>query len=96
MGASGSEASGASPYPERGMSGLGQEPTTPGGAPFGEWLDRQVRGGRLSRDRSRPAISSACCAALDEIRRTREAVWLLSEGGKLREPGGVSRRPASR
>lgn len=49
-----------------------REPITPNGTPFNEWLDRRIRGGRLGKDRSGPAISSACYSVLDEIRRELE------------------------
>ena len=44
-------------------------PYTPSGIPFGKWLDRRLRRGRLGKDRSGPAVSSACYEALDEVRR---------------------------
>lgn len=44
-----------------------QKPITPCGTPIGEWLDRRVLGGRSGKDRSGPAISSACYTAPNEI-----------------------------
>lgn len=70
MGASGGGVSGRArssggKYNDRPSEG----PHTPSGVPFSRWLDRRIRGGRLGKDRSGPAVSSACYEVLDEVRR---------------------------
>lgn len=72
MGAPGGEVPGRPRHPGSDTGKNRQEPITPYGVLFSEWLDRSVRGGRLGKDRSGPAISSACYLALDEIRRELE------------------------
>ncbi len=69
MGASGGGVSGRARSSGRGTGESPGGPHTPSGIPFGRWLDRRIRGGRLGKDRSGPAVSSACYEALDEIRR---------------------------
>jgi hypothetical protein len=56
------------PNPLRGAGDSGDEIVLPSGRGFGEWLDRRVRGGRVAKDRSGPAVSSLCYEALDALR----------------------------
>lgn len=69
MGAFGGGVPGRVRSTERGTVEAQEGPAMPSGEPFGRWLDRRVRGGRLGKDRSGPAISSAHYGVLDDLRR---------------------------
>jgi hypothetical protein len=58
--------SGPNPLQRTGDSG--DELVLPSGRRFDDWLDRHVRGGRVAKDRSGPAISSVCYEALDALK----------------------------